>query len=62
MTATAVPSGLRAPLAVSLVFIIPGCTQGSWMARIPAIRDRVGLDTARWGVVSSTSAVGIWSR
>jgi hypothetical protein len=28
------------------------------MARIPAIRDRVGLDTAQWGVVSSASAAG----
>ncbi|MGW0831991.1 MFS transporter [Streptomyces prunicolor] len=58
MTATAVPSDLRARLAVTLVFVILGCTQGSWMARIPAIRDQVGLDTARWGVVSSASAVG----
>ncbi len=58
MTATAVPSDLRARLAVCLVFVILGCTQGSWMARIPAIRDRVGLDTAQWGVVSSASAAG----
>ncbi|MEV5527317.1 MFS transporter [Streptomyces prunicolor] len=58
MTATAVPSDLRDRLAVTLVFVILGCTQGSWMARIPAIRDQVGLDTARWGIVSSASAVG----
>ncbi|WP_262056370.1 MFS transporter [Streptomyces sp. STR69] len=58
MTATAVPSDLRARLAVGLVFVILGSTQGGWMARIPAIRDQVGLDTARWGVVSSASAVG----
>ncbi|WP_416959802.1 MFS transporter [Streptomyces sp. Agncl-13] len=58
MSATAVPSDLRARLAVILVFVILGCTQGSWMARIPAIRDQAGLDTARWGVVSSASAIG----
>lgn len=58
MTATAVPSDLRARLAVCLVFVVLGSTQGGWMARIPAIRGRTGLDTAEWGVVSSSSAVG----
>ncbi|MEV6946430.1 MFS transporter [Streptomyces sp. NPDC051172] len=28
------------------------------MARIPAIRDQVGVDTARWGLLSSSSAAG----
>ncbi|MGW7259041.1 MFS transporter [Streptomyces sp. NPDC054834] len=51
-------SGLRARLAVGLVFVVLGGTQGGWMARIPAIRDAVGLDSARWGLVSSSSAAG----
>jgi predicted MFS family arabinose efflux permease len=51
-------SGLRPRLAVSLVFVVLGATQGGWMARIPAIRDQVGVDTARWGLLSSSSAAG----
>ena len=59
MTVTAVTStDLRARLAVGLVFIVLGGTQGGWMARIPAIRDQVGVDTARWGLLSSSSAAG----
>ena len=50
--------GLRARLAVSLVFVVLGGTQGGWMARIPAIRDQVGVDTAEWGLLSSSSAAG----
>ncbi|PAZ12257.1 MFS transporter [Streptomyces sp. SA15] len=55
---TATRSGLRPRLAVSLVFVVLGATQGGWMARIPAIRDQVGVDTARWGLLSSSSAAG----
>ncbi|MGW2418579.1 MFS transporter [Streptomyces sp. NPDC001709] len=60
MTATAhgTTSGVPARLAVRLVFVVLGATQGGWIARIPAIRDATGLDTARWGLVSSTSAAG----
>lgn len=59
MTATATASAdLRARLAVRLVFVVLGGTQGGWMARIPAIRDQVGVDTARWGLLSSSSAAG----
>ncbi|GAA2497151.1 MFS transporter [Streptomyces longisporus] len=59
MTSIATPSAdLRARLAVRLVFVILGGTQGGWMARIPAIRDQVGVDTARWGLLSSSSAAG----
>ncbi|MEU6551239.1 MFS transporter [Streptomyces sp. NPDC046915] len=59
MTAVAdTSSGLRTRLAVGLVFVVLGGTQGGWMARIPAIRDAVGLDSARWGLVSSSSAAG----
>ncbi|MEV0634437.1 MFS transporter [Streptomyces sp. NPDC050619] len=58
MTATATASGLRPRLAVSLVFVVLGGTQGGWMARIPAIRDQVGVDTARWGLLSGSSAAG----
>ncbi|GAA4011228.1 MFS transporter [Streptomyces plumbiresistens] len=54
----AAASGLRPRLAVSLVFVVLGATQGGWMARIPAIRDQVGVDTARWGLLSSSSAAG----
>ncbi|MER5214477.1 MFS transporter [Streptomyces sp. NPDC002838] len=43
---------------MSLVFVVLGATQGGWMARIPAIRDQVGVDTARWGLLSSSSAAG----
>ncbi|GCB45026.1 MFS transporter [Streptomyces sp. NL15-2K] len=55
---TATRSGSPPRLAVSLVFVILGATQGGWMARIPAIRDQVGVDTARWGLLSSSSAAG----
>ncbi|MHC3469757.1 MFS transporter [Streptomyces sp. 7R007] len=61
MTATTTKgssSDLRTRLAVGLVFVILGGTQGGWMARIPAIRDQVGVDTARWGLLSSSSAAG----
>ena len=59
MTAIATASAdLRSRLAVRLVFVILGGTQGGWMARIPAIRDQVGVDTARWGLLSSSSAAG----
>lgn len=57
-TATASREGIRPCLAVSLVFIALGGTQGGWMARIPAIRDQVGVDTAQWGLLSSSSAAG----
>ncbi|MCT9075417.1 MFS transporter [Streptomyces fulvoviolaceus] len=57
-TATASRDGLRPRLAVSLVFVVLGGTQGGWMARIPAIRDQVGVDTAQWGLLSSSSAAG----
>ncbi|MCX5249818.1 MFS transporter [Streptomyces sp. NBC_00201] len=59
MTVTAAASAdLRARLAVRLVFVVLGGTQGGWMARIPAIRDQVGVETARWGLLSSSSAAG----
>ncbi|MCI3271507.1 MFS transporter [Streptomyces cylindrosporus] len=59
MTAhTAASADLRTRLAVRLVFVVLGGTQGGWMARIPAIRDQVGVDTARWGLLSSSSAAG----
>ncbi|MFF4252384.1 MFS transporter [Streptomyces sp. NPDC001663] len=59
MTGTVTASAdLRTRLAVRLVFVILGGTQGGWMARIPAIRDQVGVDTARWGLLSSSSAAG----
>jgi MFS family permease len=43
---------------VSLVFVVLGGTQGGWMARIPALREQVGADTAEWGLLSSSSAAG----
>ncbi|MCX5062254.1 MULTISPECIES: MFS transporter [unclassified Streptomyces] len=59
MTVTAAASAdLCARLAVRLVFVVLGGTQGGWMARIPAIRDQVGVETARWGLLSSSSAAG----
>ncbi|NGO10164.1 MFS transporter [Streptomyces sp. HC44] len=58
MTTTAASAGLRPRLAVGLVFVVLGATQGGWMARIPAIRGAVGVDTAQWGLLSSTSAAG----
>ncbi|GGL82093.1 MFS transporter [Streptomyces fumigatiscleroticus] len=57
-TVPATAAGLRARLAVGLVFVVMGATQGGWMARIPAIREAVGVDTARWGLLSSSSAAG----
>jgi fucose permease len=50
--------GLRPRLAVGLVFVVLGGTHGGWMARIPAIRDQVGVSTAEWGLLTSSAAAG----
>ncbi|MGJ5752550.1 MFS transporter [Streptomyces puniciscabiei] len=57
-TAPGTATGLPARLAVRLVFVVLGATQGGWMAQIPAIREAAGPDTARWGLVSTSSAAG----
>ncbi|MFF4269585.1 MFS transporter [Streptomyces sp. NPDC001536] len=49
---------LRPRLAVGLVFVVLGGTHGGWMARIPAIRDQVGVSTAEWGLLTSSAAAG----
>ncbi|MEV7884722.1 MFS transporter [Streptomyces sp. NPDC002817] len=51
-------SDLRPRLAVGLVFVVLGGTHGGWMARIPAIRDQVGVSTAEWGLLTSSAAAG----
>lgn len=51
-------SAVRARLAVSLLYVITGGMIGSWGARVPEIRDKVGAGEAGWGLANSASAVG----
>jgi len=48
--------GARA--AVSSVFVLNGLLFGSWAARIPAVKDRLGVGEAGLGLVLGTIAVG----
>ncbi|MEV5573853.1 MFS transporter [Spirillospora sp. NPDC052269] len=49
---------VRARLAVSLLYVIMGGMIGSWGARVPEIREKVGAGEAGWGLANSVSAVG----
>jgi len=58
MTTATLVSPLRSRLAVCLVFVILGSTQGSWFSRIPDIRRAVGLDDTQWGLANTASTAG----
>jgi fucose permease len=48
----------KSRLAVSVLFALMGMMLGSWAARIPGIRDQVGVDDAAWGVLVLAAPVG----
>jgi MFS family permease len=48
----------QARSAVAAVFFINGLIFGSWAARIPAVRDRVGLSDGELGIALACGAIG----
>ena len=44
--------------AVAAIFFLNGLVFGEWAARIPAVRDRVGLSDGELGIVLACAAVG----
>jgi MFS family permease len=44
--------------AVTAIFLLNGLIFGSWAARIPAVRDRVGLSDGELGIVLACAAIG----
>ena len=44
--------------AVTAIFLLNGLIFGAWAARIPAVRDRVGLSDGELGIVLACAAVG----
>ena len=44
--------------AVAAIFFLNGLVFGEWAARIPAIRDRVGLSDGELGIVLACAAIG----
>jgi hypothetical protein len=40
----------RALVAIAIVFVCLGTIDGTWAARLPAIQDRLGLDSGRLGI------------
>jgi MFS family permease len=48
----------QARAAVAAIFFLNGLVFGEWAARIPAIRDRVGLSDGELGIVLACAAVG----
>jgi MFS family permease len=44
--------------AVTAIFFINGLIYGSWAARIPAVRDRVGLSDGELGIALACGAIG----
>jgi len=44
--------------AVTAIFFLNGLVFGAWAARIPAIRDRVGLSDGELGIVLACAAIG----
>ena len=53
---TGTPKQARA--AVTAIFFLNGLIFGAWAARIPAVRDRVGLSDGELGIVLACAAVG----
>ena len=48
----------QARSAVTAIFFLNGLVFGEWAARIPAVRDRVGLSDGELGIVLACAAVG----
>ena len=48
----------QARSAVAAIFFLNGLIFGSWAARIPAVRDRVGLSDGELGIVLACAAIG----
>ena len=48
----------QARSAVAAIFLLNGVIFGSWAARIPAVRDRVGLSDGELGIVLACAAIG----
>jgi MFS family permease len=48
----------QARSAVTAIFLLNGLIFGAWAARIPAVRDRVGLSDGELGIVLACAAVG----
>jgi MFS family permease len=48
----------QARAAVAAVFFLNGAVFGSWAARIPAVRDRVGLSDGELGLALACGAIG----
>jgi MFS family permease len=48
----------QARSAVAAVFLLNGLIFGSWAARIPAVRDRVGLSDGELGIALACGAIG----
>ena len=48
----------QARAAVAAVFFLNGLIFGSWAARIPAVRDRVGLSDGELGIALACGAIG----
>lgn len=57
-TTTSPPAVRRAMFGVFVTFAVNGIVIGGWLARLPAIRDSLGLDTAQVGVFLSGMAAG----
>jgi MFS family permease len=53
-----VTSTRRAALATALVFAVSGLLLGTWVARIPATRDRLGASAAELGLVLLAPGIG----
>ena len=45
LSSTAVRTARRALVAIAIVFVCLGTIDGTWAARLPAIQDRLGLDS-----------------
>jgi len=48
----------QARSAVTAIFFLNGLIFGAWAARIPAVRDHVGLSDGELGIVLACAAVG----
>jgi len=53
----AIPSDRRALQSVATQFFVNGFVYGSWVPRLPAIRDRVGISIGTLGVVLTIGAI-----
>ena len=48
----------RAKVAVSVIFVVNGLAFASWAARVPAIRDTLGLTPGRVGLLLLAVSAG----